>query len=322
MPSVNNTLCTCWGGQYPSQGAARPSHLASTGYCYMALPVFGLIDDLVGISFPTTITAAPWWWWFTVQTPFYWQYVGTLAGGHGWQRTKNLPMIKILAADTQKLQPSRPSGWPTIDAAITQNPEQADAGWGRFRFTDDFFWDVIGQKKPPFDSIQGVPTALKQQGGLPITMIMKQVTTKFKGFWNSTAASFNADAQEGTTGGYYSFPATSFALPLPGTNNVADLANLEGKFYLGAVPGGFWFLDGAVEVYKQAYSFTINVAQLDPKIWDMSVFPPLKQPADFILQGLFHSSSQTKNYGGYGNSDLPLAGPQIVGSQEASGGTT
>lgn len=265
--------------------------------------LFGMTSRLVDLSFPSGDTVSrPWYWWFPKQQPQLWSFISHEADPayNGWLRGPYFPIIKILAADTQKLTPYPQRGFEKLEEAIEKGAPDGD--FGRFEFTDGFFWKVNGISKPAFASIRGTPTAQKQPGVPPISQRISKAVKQWKGSWNQTAQAFNANVAAGTSGGYYSFPQTFFDLPLPGSTSVPDIIKSVGGFYLGAVPGGFWFQEGNVEIYKQAYSFQVNVGQLNPKVWDMSVFPPRKS----IFAG-------GGSYGGYGQVSFPLAGPQIIG---------
>src|SRR6266699_1986646 len=140
---------------------------------------FGFPDVLVNIHFPrkglNASESLPWYWWLgPPEQPYYFQYIGSEAGGNGWQRTQNAPMIKILHADTQRLQPTPVLGFSTLENAIDKGAQ--DAAWGRFQFTEKFFWKVLGKKKPQFQSIQGRPTVVNQPNSRPQKPIARQIS--------------------------------------------------------------------------------------------------------------------------------------------------
>lgn len=284
---------------------------------------FGFPDVLVDIHFPHDNQGSPlneslpWFWWLSPpERPFYFQYIGTQAKppGRGWQRTQNAPMIKILPIDTQVLQPTPVLGFKTLENAIDLGaPDQA---YGRFQFTDPFFWKVMGVKRiPDFTVVQGRPTGPSKQKP-PISTVIKNNVTKWKNQWNFGASDFNKKAAAPlpslVDGVAYEFPSTQFAVPLPTSTNIPTLAQQaqEGAFYLGPIPGGFWFLGGAVEIYKQAYSFHMNVGQLSFENWRMDVFPPQRTG---FPGSVFAGGFETRDCSGYGQTTFPLQGPQIIG---------
>lgn len=288
---------------------------------------FGMPDVLVGIHFPhgnqgkPLVESLPWYWYLSPpERPYYFQYIGPLAHGFGWQRTQNAPLIKILASDTQTLTPTPVLGFSSLEDAIDNGaPDQA---FGRFQFTDDFFWKVMnwpqthkGQLRPEFQVIQGRPTGTAKQKP-PISKAITQTVTKWKNQWNFGASNFNASVASvlpsNADGVAYPFPKTQFAVPLPTATSVPDIAAaaVAGDTYLGPIPGGFWFSGGQVKIYKQAYAFRMNIAQLNFTDWRMDVFPPQRtHPKGDYFTGGF----ETFDCSGYGLTTFPLAGPQIIG---------
>ena len=285
---------------------------------------FGFPDVLVRIHFPhgnqnkPLNESLPWFWYISpIERPYYFQYIGTHAkpAGRGWQRTQNFPMIKILPIDTQVLQPTPPLGFSSIEDAIDRSGAAgADFGWGRFEFQDPFFWKVMGFKRmPDFQAIQGRPTG-PAKAKPPISKIITQAVQRWKNQWNFGATDFNKKAAaplpSDVDGVSYKFPSTQFALPLPNSDSVVTAAaQVSGQqAYLGPIPGGFWFMQGKVEIYKQAYSFHMNVGQLDFNKWRMDVFPPQRTGLTPLTQGF-----ETDDCSAYGQTSFPLAGPQIIG---------
>lgn len=291
----------------------------------MILPTFGVTSRLVDIHFPDKNAnpgrppkgpnaSYPWYWYIgPPEAPYYYQYIAPQAGtgGRGWQRTQNFPMIKILHADTQVLRPTPVLGFSSLEDAINRSGAGGpDFSWGRFNFQDPFFWKVMGVKKPEFTTIQGRPTQTVKTKAPPIAQTISRTVNQWKSFWNFGASNFNTNAAAGLPNdGHteYPFPKTEFAVPLPTDPTIAGLAAGfdAGAFYLGPIPGGFWFLEGTVAIYKQAYSFHMGVSQLDLRHWDQSVFPP--QPIDP------NSTFETFDCSGYGLTTFPTAGPQIIG---------
>lgn len=283
---------------------------------------FGFPDVLVKIHFPhsgnqdQSSESLPWFWWITPQRPFYFQYIGTQVGGHGWQRTQNAPLIRILPIDKQHLTPTPLLGFKTLENAIDGGAP--DSAWGRFEFADKFFWKVMGEIKPEFTVVQGRPTQIGKTKKPPIGGVIRQVTQRWRKWWNDGAKSFNENAQlavnqSGGGDAFYPFPSTEFAVPLPVSTNVSELAAQEAAqaFYLGPVPGGFWFEQGAVAIFKQAYSFNVNVGQLPINKWRFDVFPPKR--TGFVGSVFAQGGFETNDCSAYGQTSFPLAGPQIIG---------
>lgn len=284
----------------------------------MSIYNFGFPDVLVRINFPDTNTGRPpggpqgsypWFWYIGPPAkPFFFQFEGS-KWGNGWQRTQAFPQIRILPIDTQgEPTPTTPIGYTSIEDAIDSGGGP-DAAFGRFKFTDPFFWQVMGQKKPQFTVDQGRPTdpVIKPQGQKkPIATIIKQTVKLWSSNWNFGANVFNQNAASGVLRrpiAAYDFPKTRYALPLPTDPSILGLLATAGTTYLGPIPGGFWFNEGNVEIYKQAYSFSINVQQLSVTDWNMSHFPPTRNTRGF----------ETFDCSGYGETNFPLSGPQILG---------
>lgn len=279
---------------------------------------FGFPDTLVGIHFPAggyqppdaPIASYPWYWWIGPPArPYYFQFEAAPYWGNGWQRTQAYPQIRILPIDTQgPPKPSTNEGYTTLENAIDNGGP--DVAFGRFKFQDNFFWKVMGVKKPEFFVREGRPeqtqAQLRNPKTKPIDKVIGQTVKSWNTKWNFGAKTFNGNAAAGALvrpTAQYVFPSTQFALPLPTDPTVAGLLFNPTKFYLGPVPGGFWFNGGTVQIYKQAYSFSMNVGQLSLQRWNQSVFPPTRNPSGF----------KTFDCSGYGQTDFPLSGPQIVG---------
>jgi hypothetical protein len=254
----------------------------------MGIYNFGMPDVLIRIHFPNKENqgrpqneSLPWFWYLSPpEAPYYFQYISPNAkpSGRGWQRTQNFPMIKILPIDTQVLQPTPILGFKTLEDAIDNG--EPDAAYGRFQFTDNFFWKVMGFKRPPdFVVNQGKPTG-PAKAKPPISTVIRNAVQRWRSHWNFGASDFNkkagANLPSTTDGVSYDFPSTQFALPLPSAPDIATAAAQaqEQLVYLGPVPGGFWFMQGHIAIYKQAYSFHMNVGQLDFNHWRMDEWPP------------------------------------------------
>jgi hypothetical protein len=87
----------------------------------------------------------------------------------------------------------------------------------------------------------------------------------------------------------------AFTKPLPLSPNAR---------FLGPLPGGACFNIDTLNT--PAYAFTIRVGQLNPKKWNMSVFPPL----DSTKVGNGSSSFISGKYDGFGQTPFPFTGPE------------
>ena len=265
--------------------------------------LFGAPDVLVGINFPQgkQTGSKPWYWYVKKQLPFYFQYIGTQAGGHGWQCTPNLPVIKILPIDTQPIVPTHEVGFTSVEDAIDNG--FPDGTWGRFQFTDDFFWKVLGIKRPEFSSRKGIPTQTTRTKKTPISTTIKNSVKTWEADWNNGAGQFNAATRAVNGDGTYNGGFTNgFAVAWPKGFTLPELQAHAGDFYFGAIPPTAVFDTGQAYFWKQAQAFAFGIGQLDDKVWDMSIFPPRR--TTFVTSGF--SSAQTKDYSGYGQVSFPL----------------
>lgn len=283
---------------------------------------FGFPDELVDIHFPTgdvSLVAQPWFWYITPQIPRYFQYLGSQVGGHGWQNGEFLPIIKILPIDTRPLVPTSQVGFGSIEEAIrrTNNGEPiSQDAWGRFRFDSkgqgpgaDFFFKCIGQKKPRYRSEDGL--LVSQADAININI--REAVQGWRDDWNAQTDVWNAAFQNVQGDGSYSVipPNSNFALPTPRPNiPIPELQKTVGKYYFGTMPATATFSTGNALFFKSAYCFKMEVAQLDPTIWDMSVFPP--KDASAVLSGRI-ASSVSQKFGGYNKTfkDFPQNGLNI-----------
>lgn len=264
---------------------------------------FGFPSELVDIHFPTASASdsKPWYWFVKRQQPNYFQYLGSQAGGHGWQCTANFPLIKILPIDTQPLTPTPFVGFNTINEAIDHG--SPDGTFGRFRFTNRDFWNVIGSQKPEFTSKLGIPTQTTNTRKPPLGPLIKAATTLWDDDWNATARSFSGVCSGVSGDGSYGLAKSFFAIQPPPPNSTIPFIQEHGDdFYFGPIPATYIFETGQALFWKQAYGFTFGIGQLDDKLYDMSVFPP--QKTDFVTREF--ASAKTHDYGGYGLSDFPI----------------
>lgn len=297
----------------------------------MAIYDFGWPEELVDIHFPhgqAKNKSYPWYWFLTRQTPRYFQYIAPQLGGHGWQCEEFLPVIKILPIDTQPLVPTSEVGFGSIEEAVTRTnngePLSMDS-WGRFIFGPKgggiarFFWPVIGKKMPEFSVDKGVPTQKANSTSRPINATIKEAVQLWRDDWNSNANMFNGATQGVSGNGQYTVIGSgAFAIKIPRPNiPLPELSATNGKWYFGPIPPTYIFETGYALFWKQAWGFSMGIAQLDPDQWDMSVFPPKDTTITDPTNPGFTPrppSSISKNYGGYNLAfaAFPLNGPIIV----------
>lgn len=279
---------------------------------------FGAPESLVRIHFPradngnTATQSAPWFWWYTRQQPAYFSFLFT-----EWVRLNAFSIIKILQIDPRQPIPTPFVGVNTLEAAIKS--EQPDVAWGRFRFRNEHFWELMrdngsqnrGQPRamPAFDTVNGMPTARPNTGN--ISQIIRKAVTGWKTNWNTEAATYNAIAAAVPgTGFHYPGQPSLYSVPLPAgpPTTITTFQNSLENFraYLGPIPGSAFFNINTFTT--QAYAFVLNVGQLNDQRWNMSTFPPL----DSTIIGNGSASRISRDYGGYGQTDLLYAGPQLV----------
>lgn len=262
--------------------------------------LFGMPDVLIRIHFPHAEDSDPWFWWITVQQPEFYQYIGPQAGGGGWQRTPNFPLIKILPIDTQQLRPTPVVGWADIGDAIEKGglPANQAFGWGRFKFTDKFFWRVINgpqslSKKvrmPEFKVVRGRPTKTTRGGDkTPIAEVISEAVNRWLDYWNFGVQDYNIKAVAAVAGSpaqpRLPFPSTKFKEPLPFEETVAFFRDHPpGTYYYGPVPLEFTKgLSGNLSfIVVPAYSYTMNIKQLHPDDWNLSKWPPVRNKHGFV----------------------------------------
>jgi len=299
---------------------------------------FGWPDELVGIHFPRGRDDAgkkkpdpnasdPWFYFLIRQTPTYFQYIGSQLGGKGWQCDRFLPVIRILPIDTQVMTPTTEVGFGSLEEAIDRTnagePISQDA-WGRFRFTNRFFWDVLGRQYPTWASFSnGLPKSPPNSPHRPIGPYIKAAATDWYDRWSRDRNVFNNFCNTVTGGGSYGMiGAGSFALPFPpaGTPLPVISAHPE-QYYFGAIPPFAIFQQGQALIWKQSFSFQYAIAQLDSHEWNMNRFPPRRTDR---IDGPFGAnniklpggspSHHTGKFGGYGGINFPLTVPLIAGT--------
>lgn len=250
---------------------------------------FGWPSELVDIHFPRRENpniSFPWFWYLKRQRPYYFQYISPQAGGVGWQCTQNLPLIKILPIDPRQLVPTTTVGFGSLEEAITRSNSGepiSDDAWGRFVFGPKgggigrFFWAVIGTAIPEFTEQKGLLLQKPDHRGPDILPAVADAVTLWRTDWNLNAASTNTGYQGVSSDGTYStiMGGGAFRIKVPRANiPLPELAATNGQWYFGPVPPTEVFETGQALFWKQAYAFTMEIAQLDSRKWDMSVFPP------------------------------------------------
>lgn len=289
---------------------------------------FGWPDELVDIHFPKRglpkDVSLPWYYYLTQQTPTFFQYIGTQANppGRGWQCTPNLPIIKILPIDTQKLTPTSQVGFSSIEEAVRRTndgePISQDA-WGRFNFKNSFFWKVMGLKPPTWASFKtGLPFNPIKAQFPPVDQYIGNAVNDWRNRWNREADQFNSmTLRVDPNGGYGAYGPGLYALPVPGvgysTFPAQKLQELAGQFYFGAIPPFVTFERGQALIFKQSFAFQYEIAQLDPAVWDMNVFPPQDATAVDYEKPPTAVSGLANGYNP--NIAFPLGPPIIAGTK-------
>lgn len=273
---------------------------------------FGFPDVLVRINFPEggPSQARPWYWFFPRQRPSYFSFLAPQGGwGPGWVCKPIFGVIKILPIDTQPEIPVPPVGFTTLEGSIDNGVPNGN--FGRFQFTEDFFWRLIGVHKPIFEVHAGLPTSRYPKGN--IGKVINDAVKLWKNDWNLTAQSFNGSAQSVGGDGSYGGVSSAFALPLPPPNSsIPVIQNIFQDIFFGPVPPTYVFETGMAGITKQGYGFTIDIGQLDPRSWDMSRFPPIRVEPGRL--GVPESSALSGDFGGYSGGVLsfPFVGPILV----------
>lgn len=291
-------------------------------------------ETLKAIHFPTSPNpsqALPWYWWFDRQQPMSFVFLAPPKWGVGWMRLPIFPVIKILQIDTQPEIPLPPYGFKTLEDAIANG--DPDSEWGRLDFRNDLFWELVKgndtqnkgmpKTKPLFNQSNGLIQARDSK-----TNINKTIQTAAKQFeadWDGDAGDYNHNAATNllnptdpgaASGFHYTHVHGRFAVEQPDgpTATFAGFAQQLGAFhlplplsnnarFLGALPISACFNFNTITT--AAYAYTIKVGQLDPKKWNMSVFPPI----DATIIGNGTASDKTKDFSGFGSSAFPQFNP-------------
>lgn len=274
-------------------------------------------------------TSNPWYWYVTRQRPYYFLFLGGV-WGPGWVRRQAFPVIKILAIDTQPIVPTPTVGYASVEDAIKQGAPPDT--FGRIDERSQNYWDLIvkngngGNKNPNFP-LRSKPNFDVRNGQIrardsktAINAIMKAAANQFNGNFNSLANAFNQIAAGVSPAGFrYPGQSSPFNFPLPDgppttisrfqqqlDSFVQGPPYLQSSAYIGPISGTVFFNINTFTT--QAYAFNINIGQLDPKKWNMSVFPPL----DATKIGNGSGSFFSKDYGGYSSTPFPLHGLEIM----------
>lgn len=256
----------------------------------------GIYDFLQDVHFPKkkkpVNVSEPWYWYLERQNPTYFSFLGN-TWGPGWGARHILPVIKILAVDTQPETPTEFVGATSLeDAADTYIQRWDSAGpsgrlddlfFGRISFGDPFFWKVLGKKFPKW--ITGFKDGLmKSRVGdpnPPAETYIKNATTLFYQKWNEASRAYSDHSLSVPPDGGGFLPITShgFAIPFPhptvkeGGNVSGLLKQLdEQRAWFGPIPQTAWVNINLINT--QSYAFTFGFGQLDAKRWDLSTWPP------------------------------------------------
>lgn len=292
-------------------------------------------ESLLRIHFPSKATdpktAKPWYWYYNRQQPMNFAYLAPPHWGPGWVRAAIYPVIKILAIDTQPIVPFPAYGFTSLENAIAQG--DPDGEWGRLDFRSDLLWQLIlgnGEqnptmptKKPLFNQVKGLIKARDSKTN--INAMIQQAAKQFEADYSGDAADYNSTATtsliataepDQPAGFHYNHVHGRFAVEQPDgpPTTFALLPQQLGAFhlplplssqarYLSSLPVSACFNFNTINT--SAYAYTLKVAQLDDKKWNMSVFPPV----DSTIIGNGHSSANSKDYSGFGITSFPLFNP-------------
>lgn len=295
-------------------------------------------ESLLRIHFPNSegpngnpSTSNPFYWFYPRQQPFAFSFLGGV-WGPGWVRTPNFPIIKILAIDTQPIFPIPPVGFNSLEDAIRRGiPEVA---WGRLDTRSDLFWALMVRNddmntnqnqpktKPKFNVVKGQIRARDSKTN--INKIIKSAADGYAANWNREASDYNRLASAVLPSGGFVIQTNPpvpdrYSIPQPDgppttigrfQQQLSEFTEgppfLQSAAYLGPIPGSAFFNINTFTT--QAYAFNLRIAQLDPRRWNMSVFPPL----DATIVGNGSPSHISGDYSGFSNIPFPFAGPQIV----------
>lgn len=273
----------------------------------------GIFDYLQDIHFPhhgqTKIPniAKPWFWYHNFQQPLYFSTITPLAidppspdGRAGMVTRAYLPVIKLLAIDTQPIVKVNPTGWHSLeeaadayvagwDAARSDKPKGVSdfspEWFGRWDFNNKFMWKVLGQPFPKWATgLQtGLYTSNPKSSYPPIGPYVDKAIHTYMNKWNNDALAYNAVANAVGENDFFTpwRGPLSFAVPYPppgaGAIGIGVLLRKTGPdglpiYWFGAVPPSAYIR--ILQITTQAYSFTFNVGQLDDNEWDLSQWPP------------------------------------------------
>lgn len=276
----------------------------------------GIFDYLEDIHFPHSggVKFLPWqsqpyYYFLPLQEPTYFSYLSGVWGS-GWAARHNLPVIKILAIDTQPIVPTEVVGHPSLEAAADAYVARWDQGnplsvesFGRMNPSDRFFWRVLGRKFPSWASnLSGLATSRPNDPNPPIGPYIRKAMEDYFARWNNDSVAYTANASAVPPDGrpWKPLQQHSFAVPFPHPvvregGNFRSLAKQIGDetAWFGPIPTSAW-LD-ILLIFTQSYAFTYGFGQLDPAEWDLSAWPPRR-------------TSIRQDQGGSGNKPSAISG--------------
>lgn len=251
--------------------------------------IFDFLDDIHfpkagGAKFPPW-QSQPYYYFLQEQNPTYFSYLGGV-WGDGWGARHNLPVIKILAADTQKIVPTEVVGHPSLEAAADAYVANWDAGhplavesFGRMNPQNKFFWKVLGRKFPGWASnLSGLASSRPNDPNPPIGPYIKKAMDDYFSRWNNDSNAYNQVANTVEVG-WQPLTQHSFAVPFPHPTSAehgtfAGLAKqlADQTAWFGPLPESAW--TRFLIIFTQSYCFSYGFGQLDPSEWDLSAWPP------------------------------------------------
>lgn len=240
-----------------------------------------------GSRFPPWVSQ-PYYYFLELQLPTYFSYLGGVWGS-GWAARANLPVIKILAADTQPIVPTTVVGHPSLEAAADTYVRRWDEGhplavesFGRINPKDKFFWKVLGMQFPKWAAkLDGLAQHNANSPFPAIGPYMKKAVTKYFTQWDADSNAYTAHSTTVPADGGNFLPVTqhSFKVPFPhptlkegGNFRQLNQQIAREEAWFGPIPASAWTNINLINT--QSYAFTYGFGQLDPDEWDLSAWPP------------------------------------------------
>jgi len=215
-----------------------------------------------------------WYFYFPEQQPFNWQEFGPEVDDVDqpaiwrlgpWAGTVTIPPDNLVP------DPIASFGFPSLVAAVEGGTFGAD--YVKMDFLNAFLYQLVGVPQPKDSNNNPI---------LPTPAVAQIVAQKFALDWNLTSDSYNSimASINGQLVGNGTLPdavaiqlaTTFFDIPLPPGSTQTGLGGSPPEFSAGLPPGFFNSVMSALQFGSASY---IKVDQLDPKLWNTSVDPPV-----------------------------------------------